>query len=78
MTQDDEDPKDWEMEDEDPPENLKRKWIEQEYFGNKTVVCASCKKHIPADSVTCLFYEARVYHDTGLLGKILKWLKGAP
>lgn len=67
---------DGEMEDEDPPENLKRKWIEREYFGKKTASCPSCGKIVPSEGLTCLFCGAEIFHDSGLLGKILKWIRG--
>ena len=70
-----EDPKDWEQEDENPPENLKRKWIEREYFGKETVPCPACKKFVPTENLTCLFCGAPISYDTGILGKILKWIK---
>ncbi len=75
---DDEEPKDWEKhEEENPPENLRRKWIEREYFGkDKTVRCGTCKKFVPAENLECLFCGATMNHDTGLLGKILRWIKG--
>ena len=64
-----------EREEEDAPENLKRKWIERDYFGKETVECPACKKFVPASSVTCLFCGAQVFHDSGLLGKLLEWFK---
>lgn len=76
MTNDNDDPKDWEeMEEENPPENLRRKWIEREYFGKETVVCPSCQKHVPSECIDCIFCGKQVYFDSGLLGKILKWFK---
>ena len=76
MFNEDNEPKDWEAEDENPPENLKRKWVEREYFGKKMVVCPSCHKPASSDSVSCPFCGAQIFHDSGLLGKILKWIKG--
>jgi hypothetical protein len=73
----DEEPKDWDPEkEENPPENLKRKWIEREYFGKDEVAkCEACGKFVPADTLTCLFCGGSIPHDTGLLGKIIRWLK---
>lgn len=76
MPNEDGEPKDWDAaEEETPQENLKRKWVEREYFGKKTVDCPSCRKEVPAESLSCLFCGARIFHDSGLLGKILKWVK---
>lgn len=72
----DDEPDDSEIEDEKPNENLKRKWIEREYFGKKTVECPSCGKIVPAEGMKCLFCGAQIFHDSGVLGKILKWVKG--
>ena len=66
----------WESQEENPPENLKRKWIEREYFGKETVQCPACQKKVPADNLICLFCGAAIDFDTGVLGKILKWIKG--
>ncbi len=71
------DPKDWEEPKEEvPSENLKRKWIEREYFGKETVRCPRCEKFVPAENLTCLFCGETLSYDTGALGKILKWIKG--
>lgn len=77
MVDENDGPKDWEVKDEDPPEELKRKWVEREHFGKRTVECPACKKAVPSESVSCLFCGAGIPHDTGLLGKVLRWLKGA-
>jgi hypothetical protein len=69
-------PEDWEeIEEENAPENLKRKWIEREHFQKKPVACPLCGKSAASDSLTCLFCGAYVFEDTGLLGKLLKWFK---
>ena len=68
--------KEWENPpEENPPENLKRKWIEREYFGNKTA-CPACGNQVPAENITCLFCGAQASQDSGPLGKILQWFKG--
>ncbi len=76
LNEDDDEAKDWEIEDENPPENLKRKWIVREYFGKKTVICSSCKKSVPSEGISCILCGAQIYQDSGVLGKILKWVKG--
>ena len=73
---DDDGPEDWEeIEEENAPENLKRKWIVEEHFQKKPIPCPSCGRPAASDSVTCLFCGAYVCEDTGFLGKLLKWLK---
>lgn len=76
MIHENEDEADWEGGEENPPENLKRKWVEREYFGKEMVPCPACKKFVPAENLTCLFCGVPTDLDTGLLGKILKWIKG--
>ncbi len=72
----DDDPKDWEpIEEETLPERLSRKWEEQESLGPQTISCPVCAQPIPTESATCLFCSALIGHDSGLLGKILLWLK---
>jgi hypothetical protein len=55
MFGDDEGPKDWEIEDEEPPESLRRKWDEEEIQEKKPVVCPSCKKETPVENLACIF-----------------------
>ena len=75
MSFDDKEPKDWEIEDEEPPEKLQRKWNEEELSSKETVVCPACRKRVPRENLTCIFCGARVFQDSGFLGKILAWLK---
>ena len=70
------DPKDWEMRDEEAPEKLQRKWAEEEARGREVIVCKNCKKHVTSDSLTCVFCGAATFRDSGLLGRILKWIRG--
>lgn len=70
----DDEPKDWEIEDEEPPEKLKKKW-EEETGLRETVTCPSCRKQVLADSLTCIFCGSQVYQDSGLLGRIHKWIR---
>ncbi len=73
---DDDGSKDWEaIEKENPPENLKRKWIVDEHFQKKAIACPSCGKPVTSDGMTCLFCGAYVCEDTGFLGKLLKCFK---
>ncbi len=50
-----EEPKDWEMKDEDPPESLKRKWEWDEAPDRGTVICPACKKEISSGNLACIF-----------------------
>ena len=73
---DEDEPKEWEIEDEEPSESLKKKWDEQDQKELKAVHCSECNKPLPGDAFRCLYCGAQVFHDSGLLGKILKWFKG--
>jgi hypothetical protein len=76
MAWNEDDPKDWELNEETPPDKLQKKWEHDDYEERPAVVCPSCKKRVPADSFRCLYCSTRVFHDSGLLGRILKWIKG--
>ena len=69
-------PKDWEIEEEVPSEKLERKWEKEDAAGRTTVVCPQCKKHVPAEPLNCIFCGAQVFRDSGFLGKLLKWFQG--
>ncbi|HPW65430.1 MAG TPA: hypothetical protein PLY30_04640, partial [Candidatus Omnitrophota bacterium] len=75
MFEDDE-PKDWELRDEEPPEALKEKWAKDEILGPGTVPCPSCRKRVPADSMDCLYCGARVLRKAGFLSGLLDRVKG--
>ena len=64
-----------ENEEEIPPGRLQDKWFRRELSFKETVECPACKKELPRDTVTCLFCGARVFYDSGLLGRLMKWLK---
>lgn len=69
-------PKDWEpVPDEIPPDKLQKKWDGEEYAAQPAVVCSSCKINLPPDSFRCLHCGARVFKDSGLLGKIISWIQ---
>ena len=71
-----EEPKDWENADEIPPERLQKKWDREEYEELPAVLCSSCKKHVPAGTFRCIYCGAQVFKDSGLLGKLFKWIRG--
>jgi hypothetical protein len=66
-----EDPKDWEIKDEEPPGALKRKWEREEGTGPKTVLCPFCEKETPAENLTCVFCAAVILPESCFL----KWIK---
>jgi hypothetical protein len=73
---DDDEPKDWEINDEQPSEHLRRKWEQEELEELKAAHCSKCKQPLPGDAFRCFYCGEQVFHDSGLLGKIIKWLKG--
>lgn len=75
MLNDDEGPRDWEIEDEEPPESLKRKWEEEEASEKKSAVCPSCKKETPAENLTCIFCEEILLRECGSIRGFLVWVK---
>lgn len=54
----DEELKDWEIREEEPPEALKKKWDREEAAGPKRLVCSSCKKEVSSEHLTCIFCGA--------------------
>jgi len=72
----DEEPKDWEIEDEEPAPKLRKKWDEEEEKELKASQCPQCDKVLRGDAFQCMYCGAQVFQDSGLLGKIMKWLKG--
>ncbi|MFA6599477.1 MAG: hypothetical protein WC352_06545 [Candidatus Omnitrophota bacterium] len=72
----DEEPKDWEIREEEVPEKLQARWDREEAGGKGSVCCPACGREVPGDTFSCLYCGERVFEDSGLLGKILKWLRG--
>ncbi len=70
-----EDIPEWEMPEEEAPEKLRKKWDSEELEEKPAVTCPACKKRVPADSFRCIYCGERVFKDSGLLGKILKWVR---
>ena len=48
-------PKDWEVQDEEPPGRLQKKWEQEEARGPRRTGCPSCKKETSAENLTCIF-----------------------
>ena len=61
MLNDDEGFHDWEMKDEEPPEQLQKKWEQEEARCPQTAVCPSCKKETPVGNLTCIFCGTGLY-----------------
>jgi len=71
----DEDPKPWEIRDEEPPETLRRKWEQEETTGPKTVLCPSCHKETPAENLICIFCHAVTLPEVCPVSGFLNWVK---
>jgi ribosomal protein S27E len=72
---DDEEPKEWDTKDEEPPERLQKKWEREEVSTFQRVVCPSCKKEVPSGNLTCIFCGAVIMQDKCPLGCFWGWLK---
>jgi len=75
MLNDDEGPHDWEIQDEEPPEQLKKKWEQEEAEDPRTVVCPSCKKETPAENLTCIFCGGTILQENCPISYFLTWIK---
>lgn len=75
MLGDDEGPKDWEIQDEEPPESLRRKWDEEETQEKKPVICPSCKKETSSSNLTCIFCGTTLLQDSCPIHGFLTWMK---
>ena len=71
----DEGPKDWEVQDEEPPEHLQKKWEQEEAKGPRRVICPSCKKETSAENLTCVFCGTEVFEGEGPFRCFLTWVK---
>jgi ribosomal protein S27E len=75
MLGDDEGPKDWEIQDEEPPEQLRKKWEREESEDFKKVVCPSCEKETSSAHSTCIFCGATLVQENCPIGCFLTWVK---
>ena len=76
MNEGDEDPKEWEIQDEQAPESLQWKWFEESLSSRETIDCPACQKQTPKENLNCVYCAAPVFQDSGLLGRMLYWFKG--
>ncbi|OGW82007.1 MAG: hypothetical protein A3G33_04475 [Omnitrophica bacterium RIFCSPLOWO2_12_FULL_44_17] len=76
MNIENEEPKDWEVRDEEVPDKLEKKWTTDENQARQSTFCPKCKQILPGNTYRCHSCGAQIDYDSGLLGKILKWLKG--
>ncbi|MEI7750873.1 MAG: hypothetical protein WCJ71_02180 [Candidatus Omnitrophota bacterium] len=75
MFGDDEGPKEWELKDEEPPEQLWKKWEKEETLIPRTVVCPSCKKETSSENLSCIFCGRSVSHAYCPVEGFLSWIK---
>ena len=79
MLPEDEGPKDWEIKDEEPPERLQDRWAKEEIFGQPPLICPSCKRPVPAESLSCLFCGALVLGTSlarpGIVERFTAWCR---
>ena len=75
MFDDEEGPKDWEIKDEEPPEQLQKKWDREEAAGSKRVICSSCKKETPAENLTCIFCGTALSEECCPILGLIEWIK---
>lgn len=73
MMLEDEEPKDWEIREEQPPEKLRQKWDAEEHRGSEPVACFSCKQMTPSHNTTCIFCGA-VLRPKRTSGGFLSWI----
>jgi len=71
----DEEPKDWEIEDEEPPERLREKWAKDEILGPGTLTCRRCGQSVPRKNLLCLYCGSRVSENAGFLSWLLSFFK---
>ena len=71
----DEEPKDWEVKDEEPPERLQKKWEKEEAIAPRNIVCPSCKKEVPPGNLKCIFCGAVTVQGNCPLGCFWGWFK---
>ena len=64
-----------ELKDEVPPEGLRKKWEAEDFkgeiVGRQDKQCGECGKWVDEKALTCMYCDATVFHQSGLLGKIL-------
>ncbi|MFA5391273.1 MAG: hypothetical protein WC331_07610 [Candidatus Omnitrophota bacterium] len=75
MLNDNEGPRDWEIKDEEPSEQLKKKWEQEETRGPQTAVCPSCKKETPAENLACIFCGVAILQENCPISCFLTWIK---
>lgn len=65
--------KDWEIREEEPPERLKKKWEKEDLSGPRFLVCPACKKEVSSENLTCIFCGALLKPAAGK--GIFSWIK---
>jgi len=75
MPSDDAEPHDWEIKDEEPPEQLQKKWEREEAAGSRTIVCPSCKKETSSENLSCIFCGSPILQESCPFRCLLTWIK---
>lgn len=57
------------------PEKLREKWDNQADKHLSYILCPLCHKQILEESLSCLYCHGLIPRETGLLGKMLLWVK---
>jgi len=70
-----EEPKDWEVREEEPPERLQKKWDREETAVPRMAVCPSCKKEMPAGNLACIFCGTEIFEKISLSRCFFAWVK---
>ncbi len=64
-------------EEEEHPEKLRKKWeaeeFEEEFQEKGLKPCPHCAKWISRKSFSCIYCGGRVFHESGLLGRMAYW-----
>ncbi|MFC1808606.1 hypothetical protein ACFL3D_00600 [Candidatus Omnitrophota bacterium] len=66
----DEEIPEWEMEEVDVHENLRKKWEKDQQSEKTMKACPQCGKLIMNDSFNCIYCGSVIYSDSGVIGKL--------
>ena len=75
--QDDERP-DWEIEEEEIPESLRKRWEKEEEIGLRAGVCKSCGYPFTKEDLSCIHCGARTDLSEGVLIRLKRWFFKTP
>jgi len=64
---------------EEEPERLRKKWeseeLEEQLSGKRMKTCPHCGESVERKSFFCLYCGERVFEESGLLGRLGKWIR---